>query len=351
MAIRLRSLAAAWLVALPAAAWEWTGEMDGRLEPDNAPAVDWRLATSGDRWRFEASGEGLVARGEAVRGPAGEWREVAVEARIEIGRWLPWARTLFPEETAPLAGWVLSGELVVGGVGSWRPGEWPAGEWTARWTQGEARHDEWGVALSEIEAVVGRGLSGEWRLDGLTASAWGGELSVPPLRLGDGEAGAQGEVSVWGADLAELARLAPQILRAGEGRVSGRLGWLWRAGAGLELREGSLVVEPGDEARVTLAPAPGLLTSQIPERLRALGWISLRNPAHAALGDIEAGRAALGVQALRIEFGAPGTDAEGARVWLDARPPAGQAVERVTFQVNVRGEPAEIWRWLQLSRR
>ena len=102
-----------------------------------------------------------------------------------------------------------------------------------------------------------------------------------------------------------------------------------------------MVNQPG--ARVQMAPAPGLFSDRVPQKIETLPhwlgplarWAAVENPAYQELIEVETGRRALAVEALRLELYPDGKS--GLRADLIARPVEGIAVDRVVFGVNVMG--------------
>mgnify|MGYP000910914980 CR=1 FL=1 len=175
----------------------------------------------------------------------------------------------------------------------------------------------------------------------------GGTISVDPFRFSllNPEIEAQARFSKM--RLADAVPLIPDVLAAAEGQLSGRVVLRWSEKDGPSVGDARLRVERDSPPIIRLAPKSGLLTSALPPRFEvlprrrfgSLAWfLSLNNPAHRQARDIELGVTRLNVDSLRLRLH-PNGDNEGRSLTLtlEAHPSDQSLVEKVTFQVNVRG--------------
>lgn len=374
-----------------------SGEFAGDLLPllPGMPTLRWRLAAQAPRDGVRAGTASMTGPGLqldlSVRlgaNPAdGTWR-------IETGRMEPgpWVAALAPQLAPTLVGAEVAGSIFLSGAGTLRGGQ-PSGRIKIEWRDGAVRHAAQKLALEGIA------FSGEFDFDGATqiwASASPGVLKVGTISTG--RFGARNllvhvrldqrlvaaievaRVEIAGGEieaapfvaplsppavnaklqlrrigLADVVALVPAGVSEARGRVDGELQLGWSKALGLQVGAGRLDLRPDEPMVLRLVPAPGLLTSSMPERFELLPswlgplakWASPLNPGFADLAAIEMGRTALAVDSLEVRL-TPAGDSLGrsARVLVNARPEiAGTSVGPVTFEVGVKGPLAYVLRF------
>lgn len=363
--------------------------LSGVLQWRGLPPLRWSIETAAGATpstrvagKARITADGLSASADvAVDASTGEvaWRDGTL--RLELGRWIPWL--LDAVRLSPLpAGVTVTGEL----TGT------TAGAWTARGLSGQAdlqvrgdleritpplRVD--GITLSlalpnlrdlgdsplqlarfsrarvgdliaqnaEIRFRV-RGLR-DVRVEGAEVDLLGGRVRVDPFPIRiepEGLAPVAATVSLERIALEEVIRLLPNAVTAATGSVSGAVAVEWSRERSLTIGRGALNLSRHEPSQMRLAPQPGFLTSQLPQRLTLLSpsfgpiarWFSPPNPAYAAVEAIELGRVPLIVESLEVTT-RPEADADGrtARLQVRARPATPGAVGEVSFEINLFG--------------
>lgn len=380
-----------WLLACgtmsaSAEAWPWRGEVAGEV----------RIAALGDTglaWTFliEAEGLVLVGRGPGIllevavspaAGGAGEWSWRVRRGTVDLAEAWPALRGVAGEAAA---GWSASGEIVLAGSGTWSAAAGPQGELRANLREGWARSDELDVELSGIEldaatadlatgalaagqvlrvgkvkaggAEVGNiaaefGLTAERVLEvaRVEAGFLGGRVKLRPFRVPLGAPSLAAAAEVEALDLAELAKLMPWAVAAASGRLRGRVELAWDEAKGLRVRDGGLEIVRVDAAEFRLAPAPGMLTGDMPKKFgffpanwrwaRGLGF---NNPAYGPLRDIEEGREGLRIEALSVTFWPDGPGgSRTATMHVVGRPTGGKLVREVVIDLNFHGPLTDV---------
>lgn len=363
--------------------------LSGVLQWRGLPPVRWTIEThSGSPLSSRVEGTAHVAA-EGLEGTAhvifdassGEsvWRDGSL--RIDLARWVP--PLLIAARLAPLPpGVAVTGSLTATTAGAWtRDGLTGRADLQVRGTLERAtpplRVD--GIALSltlpdlqdlaasprqharfdraKIGDVVAE--NGEIRfrvrslqevsVEGADLRLLGGRVAVAPFSARiepDGLAPLATTVTMESLALAEAIKLLPQAVTAATGLIAGSVDVQWSKAESVTIGRGLLELQPGRRAEMRLAPQPGFLTGQLPERLALLPpsfgplarWFTPRNPAYAAVEAIELGRENLVIESLQI-LTRPEADDAGrtARLLVRARPAVPSAVGEVAFEVNLSG--------------
>ena len=371
-----------------------TGQLSGNLvlhDWPGLPPLAWRVTSVaegvGTRLELSTTAPGLVLRIEAAlpsEKAAGTWR--VAEGAVDVPAWLP----VVMARAGPVG---LPGDLEAGGrvrlagSGTWQGAE-VRGTVSATLVDGSARSSSqgWeaaaiavtgeltvsaqgaglrsarirvgsfqaaGMVASNLTADVAGAADGRLEIRRLELDVLGGHVSLEPFGFDPAKPALEATANFSGIALSDLARLVPQALAEARGLVNGRVALRWSSATGFQLGTGALAVSTATPAMVRLAATPGFLTGSMPRNIALLPawlgplarWFSPENPAYSSLEDIELGRQALSVESLNLQFYPDGPDApRSARVDLTARPPAGSAVERVTFTVNVAGPLNQVLR-------
>lgn len=387
----IRRLFTGWLLACGAMcasadASSWSGEVGG----------DVRIAALGEAglaWKFLIEREGLVLAGRGpgialevlaspAAGGAGEWSWRVRRGKVDLAEAWPALRGVAGEAAA---GWSASGEIVLAGSGTWSAAEGPRGEVRASLREGWARSDELDVELRGIELDAATtdlatgvlsagqvlrvggvkaagaevrdiaaefGLTAERVLDvaRVEAGFLGGRVRLKPFRVPLGAPSLAAAAEVEALDLAELAKLMPWAVAAASGRLRGRVELAWDETKGLRVRDGGLEIVRVDAAEFRLAPAPGMLTGDMPKKFgffpaswrwaRGLGF---SNPAYAPLRDIEQGREGLRIETLKVTFWPDGPGgSRTATMHVVGRPTGGKLVREVVIDLNFHGPLTDV---------
>jgi len=137
--------------------------------------------------------------------------------------------------------------------------------------------------------------------------------------------------------------LVPAGLSDARGRIDGQLNLRWNEADGLQLGRGWLKLNESEAAHVTLAPQPGLITSQLQWWNPARLW----RPAFSTLSRIEMGKAALSVSVMSAQIYPEGDDEHRtARVRISAAS-SGDGM-RVPLEIDV-GVAGVLQQLLKLS--
>jgi hypothetical protein len=372
-----------------------TGELTGNFQSltlPGAPALHWTLnlrdgANAAERiadivvdgtgtharieWRFDAAG-------------GGTWR--VQESQFDLALWFP---LLAPQYLPKLASAIVEGHAALTGEGTLHDGKL-GGRVHVDLRDG-AMHDAaaaWSVTgiglqgtLAELPGVTTDGpvkltfreakSNGIIAHDGVinfaidaanivqvasaTCTLMDGRVALTPFAVGVARPEVKTNVDFSGVELGRLAAFLPSVLAEARGPVSGQVELTWSLADGLKFANGSLRPRPNETATIKLSPAPGFLTSRLPEKLRERidllpKWTGPlrqlfhpKNPAYDTLRDIEMGRMPLEVKTLTIDV-QPAGDANGrtARIVVSAKPAGAEsAVDAVRFEINVTGPLAD----------
>jgi hypothetical protein len=354
-----------------------------------APELRWRVTTrsAGSRRYVHAAVDGagtrLRAMAETDADGNGEWR--ILDARLDAAVWYP---PLGPAFGSGLAVAQAAGTIELRGGGALHAGR-PAGNVQLVWPDGALRDSVAGWSFEGIRvegtfavdlatgtfsslqpfALLVRTMSttrfgarnlsviGRLQPDRSVAleqariEIAGGDVTLDPCVIALSPPALATRIRVNAVGLQDVAALVPAGLTETRGRVSGSVGFGWSDADGVSLGAGELKLDPQEPTVVRLAPAPGFLTSRVPERLSLLPgfaarWFRPANPAYAEVQAIELGRTSLRVRDLSIRL-SPEGDARGrtASVRINGRPErADSIVKEVTFEVNVSGPLSEVLR-------
>jgi hypothetical protein len=363
--------------------------LSGVLQWRGLPPLQWSIETTATpalarrvEGKVRVAADGLSGAADIVIDvPSGEiaWKEGQLQ--IELARWIPSLLTAAQMPPLP-TGVTLEGALTAK----------TAGAWTARGLTGQAdvqvrgslervtpalRVDGIVLALTlpnlsdlgdspaqtarfaraKIGEVVAENAEIRFRIrslqavdiDGAELSLLGGRVRAEPFPLRIESAGLEpvlATLTLENLALAEAIKLLPQAVTAATGTIAGSVDVQWSREQSLTIGRGILELRPGRRAEMRLAPQPGFLTSQLPERLALLPpsfgpiarWFSPLNPAYAAVEAIELGRESLVIESLQV-LTHPEADAAGrtARLQVRARPAIPGPVGEVSFEVNLSG--------------
>lgn len=387
----------AGLFAAPPALPPITGELTGVLEAlriPAAPGLRWWVelkagAAPGDRraeLHLEAAGLALMADVELRSFHSGAW--TLRQTRIEAGKWF----AAVASQLGPaLAGLKVDGVITLSGQGEF-DGARVSGRLGFEWIEGSVRNDADGWAVEGIRArgawkdlpgVVSDGPveftfrsaaaagveMGKGEIVALVDSAkrvrvtrarfeaLDGQVEFSPFEVNPVQPDLKTEVRFAGVELSRLTAFLPSVLANASGAVTGRMDVTWSQAAGLRSANATFRPDAGP-ASVRLTPAPGFLTSRLPERVRERidllpawlgplrGLFSPVNPAYETLRAIEMGQMRLEVSTLEVTID-PSGDPQGrtARVVVQAQPAAERSVvESVRFEINVKGPLADLLR-------
>jgi hypothetical protein len=346
------------------------------------------LAEAGLTWRASLTVEGvwLAARAEGVEldvlatpvsGALDAWRWQVRRGDIDLGVWWPQLRGLAGEAAA---GWSASGRLTLAGEGAWSAANGPTGEVSVKLREGWARSDalELEVSVVELDATttdlvagsltagqtlrVGKAVKAGAEVSdiavdfGFTAARvlevsrveagfLGGRVKLRPFRLARGDFKVAAAADVEGVQLAEVAKLMPWAVEEAAGRLRGRIELDWDVQRGLRVRDGGLDIVRVDGAEFRLAPAPGMLTGDMPPKFgffpqswRLFRGLGFTNPAYAPLREIELGREGLRIETLRVSFWPDGVGVgRTAAMHVVGKPTGGKLVEEVVIDLNFHG--------------
>jgi hypothetical protein len=352
--------------------WPLRGEVSGELSfsfmPE--PGLPWRVEVVAEGLVLHAARPGLKVAVALHPRPEGEWGWEVLAGEVDLAELWPALRGRLG---AAAAGWSASGRLVLSGAGTWSPGGMPTGEVRVRLQEGWARSDKLDLELSGIEVElrasdlaggtlapgqklrVGKIVSGGTELTGLSAEfglregarvevarlqvgAFGGQVAVQPFAVNLRRLEVEAVADAEGIALGELAKLSPEAVAGGRGRLGGRVKVGWSPVRGLSVDEGRLTIVKRDEATLRLAPQPGFLTARLP---RWLAWASPRLAKD--LRAIELGSATLAVDSLEIDFSPESAgESRTARISVRGRPEGKSSVRSVQLEVNVAGDLARV---------
>lgn len=339
-------------------------------------------------WRIEVGADGLILRADrpgvdiaATLRPLAEgaWSWRIERGELDVAELWPAARAALGVQAA---GWSASGRIELGGEGAWSSEAGPSGELRMALREGWARSDELEAELSGLELdlrcqdLVGQALAPKQTLRVAKVAAGGAELNellvefglradqvlevarveanflggrvrVRPFALPLAAPAVTAAAEVDSLRLEEVARLMPWLLQTAQGRLRGRVELSWDGLKGLRLRDGGLDIVRADDAAFRLAPSPGLLTGEMPERFSLLPWrwarwIGLNNPVHGPLKDLEMGREGLRIENFEVDFWPDGPgQGRTAAIRIVGRPTDGRLVEEVKLDVNFHGRWSE----------
>lgn len=386
-------LAASSWTALAGPVLPVSGELSGELllGPEGSlPPVVWRVevAPGSPEGRQQASwsisAPGLEGRGTVWRQAEGNFGWELDGASLDLSRWAAAAGTLLP---APLRGAEFAGTARLHGSGRWRAGQLE-GRLAVALEGGRIRQvtPGWEVSGLAFEAVLaelpsprtegavvvtfeeatvagikftqGRleftaAADGSSRLANAHAAVLGGRLELDPLIWQPAQPEIRARIRVTGLQLDQLARLLPPVLSEAAGSLGGSLMFTWSAGAGIRPGPGHLQIEAATGTRLRLTPQPGFLTEKVPARLAALPAafgplataFSAPNPVYGTLRALEMGEIMLDVAALEADLQPEGDSAgRTAHVRVSGFPARGEAVQAVSFELNVRGPLTDVIR-------
>ena len=188
--------------------------------------------------------------------------------------------------------------------------------------------------LTEVEARFGLSAARTLDVERIAAKVFGGSFHLKPVSIPLLAPSLDAVAEVDGVSVSELARLAPQAVSAGEGRLSGSVGLTWSAAEGLDIRTGTLTVQKRTRTSLRLAPQPGFLTNSLPP------WLGLLSPKLVKdLKRIELGAVPLAVDSLEVVFNPDGADGQRtAQIKVEGRPAEKSSVRTVRLEVNLSGD-------------
>ncbi len=357
--------------------WPMRGDAGGELRIE-------ALEELGLKWRLEARPGGIILRGDrpglelavALRpGAGGAWTWEILRGECDLGELWPVFRGAAGEAASA---WSASGRAELSGEGLWTEAEGPSGELRLALRQGWARSDELeveldgveldaatrelrsgtmpatqvlrvgkvaaaGAELGAVELRFGLAPGGVLEVVGGGADFLGGRVNLRPFRMPLAQPGLTAAAEVEAMQLEEAAKLAPWLLQAAQGLLSGRVEMAWDPARGLRVRDGGLAISREAGAVIRLAPSPGLLTGEMEPRFRLLPWrwaraLSVNNPAYAPLKDIEMGREGLRIERFEVIFWPDGSGGgRTAAIHIEGRPTSGKLVREVKLDVNFHG--------------
>lgn len=360
------------------------GEIGGTVQwrsLTGAPPVVWRVQlTPPDRTGAGRAAAMLQAPGlslQAAGTTAGGWQ--VTEGTLDLANWVrPLLTAAAIEAPADLA---VVGALRLEGEGKWT-GDGVTGRFQVALANGSASSAAQGweatgidftaavvlapdgslkvesaivrVATVQAAGITGRNLKvelagrvpGEIAIRSVEMAVLGGMVRVRPFAVDPARLEIRATVDLVGIALSEVAGLVPTALTAARGRMDGQVDIAWDQATGFMPQGGAMRVTPDTPASIRLASTPGFLTQHLPERIKLLpdwlrlppNWFAPVNPAYGTLEKIERGEQDLTVEQLRVDLYPDGPEgARSATVAVTARPPAGSAVELVSFTINIAG--------------
>lgn len=370
-----------------------SGEISGVLAKfvlPGAPELRWKIAAKpaadgGRDYTLTTDSIGSRMRATAHASAVGNGTWTIEEGELDVGSWLA---IVAPEFAPSLVGMTATGKFTATGGGELREGQ-PSGKVRIEWKDGTLAHAEQGWRLEGISIVGEFSFEAEgphWASVGplqatvrtITATRFGarnfslmatlddklvadvlgarleiagGEVTVEPNRLPLSPFAADVKLKISRVGLQDIVALVPAGLKDARGRVDGTVRLQWNEADGLQLGTGELAVNSEEPVTVTLAPTPGLLSQNLPERFgfipesagRISRWLSIPNPAFEELKGIELGQTDLVVQSLKVRV-TPDGDERGrsASVEVTARSSKKGAVDEISFEVNLSGPLAAI---------
>ena len=350
--------------------------------------LPWKLnlgAASGGGQTFafalEAAGTRLRASGQVnlVTGD-GSWH--IEEGQIDAAAWLA---ALAPRFSPGFSELIALGAVSVTGEGTLCQGQ-VVGRIKVEWRDGYLRNARQGWSLEGImfhgefaidgaaarlvstapfELAVGTITTVRFGARNFSASAWlneqralsvqaaqieiaGGEVTADPFEIALTPFAINANLRISRIGLQDIVLLVPTAgLAEARGRIDGVARVKWTEGVGVQLGVGHLAIRADEPAVVRMTPAPGLLTSHVPQYFDLLPtwlgpvarWFRQVDPAYGNMQQIELGQSDLRVKTLDLLLTPDGDDkGRSATVRLVAQPAApGSAVKEVTFDVNVAG--------------
>ena len=147
--------------------------------------------------------------------------------------------------------------------------------------------------------------------------------------------------------LQDLVALVPASLAEARGRLDGAVRLGWSKAAGVHIGAVGFTLHADEAATLRLAPTPGLITGNVPERFVLLpslpgplaNWFAPRNPIYGDVSEIELGHTPLAIESFNLQL-TPKGDAQGrnAVLQISARPDkTGALVKRVVFDIDLTG--------------
>ena len=179
----------------------------------------------------------------------------------------------------------------------------------------------------------------------------GGKARIKPMDIPFNATEAVAGAEIEGLALAELAKLMPNAVSGARGKLSGQVQVVWDVKTGVRINDGGLAIVRSDDAVLSLAPAPGFLTGNMPVRFAFLPawlgplarWTAPENPAYAPLQAIEMGRVGLRIETLEVKFNPETAGGDRtAKVRLVAQPVGSALVDKITIEVNLAGALARV---------
>ena len=370
---------------LSAQGLRFEGNLAGEVQLEaRLPVIPWRLNLT-----TALFGQGPT-QGEFVAETPGGTLAAQVDDAIEAGRlrWRLAPQSLDAVDLQPIAATFLadlagvewSGSLRVEGAGDWVDGQ-AQGEIRLSWQPEQmvwsAQNSElvgatWASTITVANSTVARvdlslrwaslkvgpvktgpghlelSRQGEdpWEIETLETELWGGRVALAPFSFDGDKPEVRTLLSVSVIGASELVKLIPESVKSAAGTLSGEIGLTWNSVDGFRPGRGSLAMVDQPGARVQMAPAPGLLSDRVPQKIETMPqwlgplarWAAVENPAYQELVEVETGQRALAVETLRLELYPDGKSGlRTVRADLIARPVGGTAVDRVVFGVNVMG--------------
>jgi len=379
--------AAVAALAAPGMAGGMEGGVGGELQIEALPALGlrWRMELGGPEGglRLAADAPGVTMRLDAVPSSAGDWRWRIAKGAVDLAELWP---VLKPALGKGAGDWVVEGKAVISGEGVWTPAGGPVGQVKLELREARAISAELAAELNGIEADIQTDQPGAGGLPpgqslrvaritvgGVTAERFemkfgitaarvlelavaelevlGGKARIKPMAIPLNATEVVAGAEIEGLSLSQLAALMPNAVSRARGKLSGQVQVVWDVKAGVRINDGGLAIVRSDDAVLSLAPAPGFLTGNMPPRFVFLpGWLgplarwtAPENPAYASLQAIEMGRVGLSIETLEVKFYPEKAGGERtATVRLIAQPFGSALVEKITIEVNLAGALARV---------
>lgn len=385
----LLAVIGAAVAALAASAM--AGRMEGgvggdlQIEALSALGLRWRMELGGPEGalRLAADAPGVTMRVEAEPSAAGDWRWRIAEGAVDLAEVWP---VLKPALAKGAGDWVVEGKAMISGEGVWTPAGGPIGVVKLELREARASSAELAIELNGIEVdiqtdqpgagvlppgqslrvakITAGGVTAE-RFEmkfGITAArvlelavaeldVLGGKARIKPMAILLNATELVAGAEIEGLSLSQLAALMPNAVSGARGKLSGQVQVVWDVKAGVRINDGGLAIVRSDDAVLSLAPAPGFLTGNMPPRFALLPawlgplarWTAPENPAYAPLQAIEMGRVGLSIETLEVKFYPEKAGGERtATVRLIAQPFGSALVEKITIEVNLAGALARV---------
>lgn len=379
--------AAVAALAASAMAGRMEGGVGGDLQIEALPALGlrWRMELGGPEGalRLAADAPGVTMRVEAEPSAAGDWRWRIAEGAVDLAEVWP---VLKPALAKGAGDWVVEGKAMISGEGVWTPTGGPIGVVKLELREARASSAELAIELNGIEVDIQTDQPGSGVLPpgqslrvakitagGVTAERFemkfgitaarvlelavaeldvlGGKARIKPMAIPLNATELVAGAEIEGLSLSQLAALMPNAVSGARGKLSGQVQVGWDVKAGVRINDGGLAIVRSDDAVLSLAPAPGFLTGNMPPRFALLPawlgplarWTAPENPAYAPLQAIEMGRVGLSIETLEVKFYPEKAGGERtATVRLIAQPFGSALVEKITIEVNLAGALARV---------